>query len=233
LVSVSDLSLFLGANAFAVESAPGVWEVLQAGTAELVAPEHYRLTRLLRGQRGTEAAIGTPHVASGARIVVLDGGLLPLAIEQAELGLALNWRVGPASRPITSYTSAAQTFTAVALGLRPFAPTHVRQPWRWPRTPGDLEIAWVRRTRSLLGDSWDAAEVPLEEASEAWEGDSLDGGAVLRTLAATATAVTYSGAAQSADWSAALGPGDPLEVAIHQLSATYGRGAPCHATLYF
>jgi hypothetical protein len=166
-------------------------------------------------------------------VVALDGGRLPRAIEQAELGLALNGRVGPASRPSTSDTDAAQTFTAGALRLRSFAPTPGRQPGRWPRTPGDLEIAWVRRTRSLLGDSWDAAEVPLEEASEAYEVDILDGGAVLRTLASTAPAVTYSEAAQIADRGALLGPGDTLDVAIHQLSATYGRGAPCHATLYF
>jgi hypothetical protein len=232
-VSVSDLSLFLGANAFAVESAPGVWEVLQAGLAELVAPETYRLTRLLRGQRGTEGAIGAPFVAAGAWVVALDGGLQPLAIEQAEVGLDLSWRIGAASRPVTSDTYAAQSFTATALGLRPFAPARVRQPWRRPYTPGNLEIAWIRRTRSLLGDNWDAVEVPLEEAAEAYEVDILDGGTALRTLTSTVPAVTYPGAAQIADWGKALVPGDTLGVAIHQISASYGRGAPLAATLYF
>ena len=54
LASVTDHALFTGANALAVEPAPGVWEVLQAGVAELIAPGRYRLSRLLRGQRGTE-----------------------------------------------------------------------------------------------------------------------------------------------------------------------------------
>ena len=38
LESVTDLTLFGGANALAIESAPGVWEIVQAGAAELLAP---------------------------------------------------------------------------------------------------------------------------------------------------------------------------------------------------
>jgi hypothetical protein len=41
---------------------------VQAGAAELIAPGRYRLTRLLRGQRGTEGAMGNPPPA-GARVV--------------------------------------------------------------------------------------------------------------------------------------------------------------------
>ena len=79
LASVTDVALFGGANALAVEAAPGVWEVLQFGVAELIAPGRYRLTRLLRGQRGTEGAMGAPAPA-GARVVVLDEALAPLPV---------------------------------------------------------------------------------------------------------------------------------------------------------
>ncbi len=44
LESVTDLALFGGANALAIESAPGTWEIVQAGAAELIAPGRYRLT---------------------------------------------------------------------------------------------------------------------------------------------------------------------------------------------
>ncbi len=37
LESVTDLALFAGANALAVESGPGVWEIVQAANAELLA----------------------------------------------------------------------------------------------------------------------------------------------------------------------------------------------------
>ena len=103
LESVTDLTLFGGANALAIESAPGVWEIVQAGAAELLAPGRYRLTRLLRGQRGTEGAMGNPAPA-GARVVVLDDSLASLPIAEADLGIPWNWRIGPASRPVSDET---------------------------------------------------------------------------------------------------------------------------------
>jgi hypothetical protein len=84
LESVTDLTLFGGANALAIESATGTWEIVQAGTAELIAPGRYRLTRLLRGQRGTEGAMGSPAPA-GTRVVVLDDSLASLPNAAADL----------------------------------------------------------------------------------------------------------------------------------------------------
>jgi hypothetical protein len=71
LESVTDITLLGGANALAVETGAGQWEIVQAGAAELIAPGRYRLTRLLRGQRGTEGAM-VSMVPTGARVVVLD-----------------------------------------------------------------------------------------------------------------------------------------------------------------
>ena len=51
--SLPDLELFAGDNAFALETTPNTWEILQASKAELIAPATYKLSRLLRGQRGT------------------------------------------------------------------------------------------------------------------------------------------------------------------------------------
>ena len=162
LESVTDLTLFGGANALAVESAPRVWEIVQAGAAELLAPGRYRLTRLLRGQRGTEGAMANPAPA-GARVVVLDDSRVALPIAEADLGLPWNWRIGPASRPVGDETYVATSFTPEGAGLRPFSLAHVEQPWRKPRTPGDLTIRWVRRSRSLSADNWGAVEAPLAE----------------------------------------------------------------------
>ncbi|MFO1144391.1 MAG: hypothetical protein U1E59_18845 [Amaricoccus sp.] len=63
--------------------------MLQAGVAELIAPSRYRLSRLLRGQRGTDGAIGNPAPA-GARVVALDDALVPLPVPEAALGLEAN-----------------------------------------------------------------------------------------------------------------------------------------------
>jgi hypothetical protein len=232
LESVTDLTLFGGANALAVESAPGAWEIVQAGMAELIAKGRYRLTRLLRGQRGTEGAMGSPAPA-GARVVVLDASLASLPITEADLGLPWNWRIGPASRPVSDETYVAQSFTPAGAGLRPFSVAHVEQPWRRPRSPGDLTIRWTRRSRALSADSWGAVEAPLAEEAEAYEVEVLDGATVKRVLNAVITSAVYTAADQTADWGALLGPGDSLAIRIFQLSALIGRGAPKTVTLSF
>ena len=231
LESVTDLALFGGGNALAVESAPGAWEIVQAGAAELLARGRYRLSRLLRGQRGTEGAMGNPAPA-GARVVVLDDSLAALPIAEADLGIPWNWRIGPASRPVSDETYVAQAFAPAGVGLRPFSVAHVEQPWRRARTPGDLTIRWTRRSRALAADSWGGLEVPLAEELEAYEVEILDGAAVKRVLSTVTTSALYTTAQQTADWGAPLGPGEALDIRIVQLSALVGRGAPRTVTLY-
>ena len=232
LASVTDVALFGGANALAVEASPGVWEVLQFGVAELIAPGRYRLSRLLRGQRGTEEAMGAPAL-DGARVVVLDEALAPLPVSEAALGLETNWRVGPAMRPVSDRSYRALSFTPEGVGLRPFSVGHVEQPWRTARTSGDLVIRWTRRSRALAADSWGGLDVPLAEESEAYDVEILDGATVKRTLSTTTTSAVYTAAEQIADWGGLLGLGDTLDVRIFQLSARVGRGAARITTLTF
>ena len=229
---MSDITLLGGANALAVETGPGQWEILQAASAELIAPGRYRLTRLLRGQRGTENAIAN-LVAIGARTVVLDSAVTPLPISEADLGLPWNWRVGPASRAVSDDTYVAASFTPEGAGLRPFSVAHVEQPWRTARSPGDLAIRWTRRSRSLASDTWSIGDVPLAEDSESYEVEILDGAVVKRSLTTGTTSALYTAAQQIADWGALLGPGNSLQLRIYQLSALIGRGAVRSVTLTF
>jgi hypothetical protein len=232
LESVTDLTLFSGANALAVETTAGIWEVLQAEVAELIAPRRYRLTRLLRGQRGTEHAMGTPTPA-GARVVVLDAAVTQLPIAEADLGIPWNWRIGPAARAVSDPSYTARSFTPEGRGLVPFAPVHIEQPWRSARVPGDLTIRWTRRSRALVADAWEQVEVPLAEEIERYDVQIRDGGTVKRTLAATTTSVLYSAVDQTADWGAPLGPGDTLAIRVFQISNRLGRGTPAAVTLQF
>ena len=232
LESVTDMTLLGGANALAVESAPGVWEILQAGSAELIAPGRYRLTRLLRGQRGTEQAMGDPTPA-GARVVVLDSPLADLPVAEADIGIPWNWRIGPASKPVSDETYVARSFAPEGIGLRPFAPVHVEQPWRRGRVPGDLVIRWTRRDRSLAADSWNAAEIPMSEATETYVVDILDGPVVKRSLTTATTSAVYTEADQIADWGTPLGPGASLTVRIAQIGQLFGTGAANITTLRF
>ena len=125
LASVTDQALFAGENALAVESAAGIWEVLQFGTAELMSPDRWRLRRLLRGQLGTEDAIGNPAPA-GARVVMLDAAVTPLSISDADIGLPWNWRIGPARVAAGDPINLAIEFTPEGRGLRPYSPAHLR-----------------------------------------------------------------------------------------------------------
>src|SRR3954465_1585026 len=55
LASASDLRVLTGANAAAVQRTDGAWEILQFANAVLTADRTYELSRLLRGELGTEA----------------------------------------------------------------------------------------------------------------------------------------------------------------------------------
>ena len=222
LESVTELALLGGANLAAVRNDDGGWEVLQFLSAVLAGPATYTLTGLLRGQAGTEQAMRT-LLGAGARFVLLDGAVARIDMTEDEVGLAFNWRCGPASRDLGSpnYVQLAHTF--LGEGLKPLSPVHIRG----TRASGDLNLSWIRRTR-IGGDSWDTVDVPLGESEERYEIDILDGSTVKRTLIATQPSTTYTSAEQTADFGA---PQSSVSLRICQLSATRGRGTPREATV--
>lgn len=222
LASATPEALFSGANTAAIRNADGAWEVFQYATATLVAPRTYELSGLLRGQAGTEAAM-TAALPAETRVVFLSEALAPIDISLAEIGLPLNWRVGPAVYDIGHESYVARTHAFQGIGLRPLSPVHVRG----ARASGNLAVTWVRRTR-VGGDNWEPPDVPLSEEQERYEIDILDGATVKRTLTSTLPAVTYTSAQQVADFGA---PQASVAVAIFQMSAAFGRGAAAHATL--
>jgi hypothetical protein len=118
LESVDDEALFAGTNTFAVEGANG-WEVFQARDITLVAPGVYEFRTLLRGQLGTEGAMGA---SAGARVVKVDSRLLRLAVGAHENGGPFVWAAAP--EPLAPTDPAATAF--VATWSRPFSPVHVR-----------------------------------------------------------------------------------------------------------
>jgi len=176
--------------------------------------------------------MGNPTPA-GARVVVLDSLLADLPVAEADLGIPWNWRIGPASKPVSDETYVARSFAPEGIGLRPFAPVHVEQPWRKARVPGDLTMRWTRRDRSLAADSWNAAEVPMSEATETYVVDILDGSVVKRSLTTATTSIVYTAANQITDWGAPLGPGNSLTVRIAQFGQLFGAGTANLTTLWF
>lgn len=225
--SLDDLSVLGGANALGVQNADGEWEVLQFANAELIAPNQWRLSKLLRGQAGSEGAMRDP-VPSGARVVLLDTAGDQLSLQQNEYALPFNYLWGPQGKPISdpAYQGAALQFKGI--GLRPLSPVQLNAVWRG----GDLALSWIRRTR-IGGDSWDQTEVPLGEEEEAYDIEILDAsGNVIRTFASvTAPSRTYSAADIATDFPSGLP--SPFRFRVYQLSAAFGRGMAARGEINF
>ena len=114
LTSATESEVFAGANAIA-----------QFVDAELVSPGRDRLTRLLRGQLGSEAAMRSP-LAAGARVAVLDSSLTSIPFDLEMRGLPYNWRYGPIGSALSDPAFTGETTAIQSKGLRPYSPDHVR-----------------------------------------------------------------------------------------------------------
>ena len=224
LSSAGETAVLAGANAAALETPEGDFEVIQFRDAVLTAPGTYEISVLLRGQAGTEAAMRAP-LAAGARFVLLDAAVSELGLGDAERGLARVWRYGPSVKPMDDASFVSETRTFRGVGLRPLSPVHLRAA---RGAGGDIALTWVRRTR-IGGDSWEGVEVPLGEEEEAYEVDILSGGDVVRRLSVAAPAASYTAAMQTEDF----GTVDfaALAVGVAQVSRSFGRGARREATL--
>jgi hypothetical protein len=217
LAGLPDIDVLAGGNAAAVMTASGRWEILQFAEAELTGTRRYRLTRLLRGQCGSEQAMAS-GAEEGADFVLLDRAVAPLPLRRDQLMLPLRFRFGPARDPHAGPTFSELMVTAEGIGLKPFAPAQLRA--HRDATTGDIELSWVRRAR-FGGVSWELAEVPLNEEREAYRVEIFDDETVLRTLELSVPTFEYTAAEQLADFGA---PAATFTVRVAQLSAAVGAG---------
>ncbi|MEZ5810888.1 MAG: glycoside hydrolase/phage tail family protein [Rhizobiaceae bacterium] len=214
--SVTRLRMLNGANALAVRSTGGAWEILQFETAEEVAASSWRLTGLLRGQLGTEdaAAAGSPV---GAFAALLDDAVVPAGLLGSEIGLQLNWRVAPSGLLLSEATAAGWSGVGGVRALTPLSPVHLSG----ARLPGgDYGFSWVRRGR-VDADSWLGPDIPLGEASELYAVRVLrTDGTLVREAAPTSPEWVYAAADIAADFPA---PSE-FDLAVSQVSVAVGPG---------
>lgn len=168
-------------------------ELMQFARAESLGNRQWRLSGLLRGCGGTEAAIAT-H-ASGETFVLLDNAPVSLdagliapwpAAQVAALGLADS---APVTAPIVNRGATCQPLSPVHGSARLAA-------------SGELTVRWIRRSRG----SWlwlDGVEVPLHESSEAYAVSYGPESAPLARWELTSPELTLSAAA----WTALASPG--------------------------
>lgn len=225
LSTLPEENVLNGGNALAIENSNGGWEIVQFVNAQLTGTRTYTLTKLLRGQFGTEDQM-EDALPAGARIVLIESTLQQLSLGINDINREYYLKYGPANRDIGNdlYQTVQRTFTG--RGLRPYSPVHIAGV---DDGAGNITLSWVRRTR-INGDSWDYIDdVPLNEAYERYEVDILDGSDnVVRTLTVTdATSVVYTAAQQSTD-----GISAPFDIIVYQLSDQVGRGIGRRATIH-
>lgn len=156
LRSVSDRSLFAGANLLAIgDGSMDRWEVLQFGQARPVDTGLWEISYLLRGQAGSDGLMPETWPV-GSQIVLLNGAPQQVDLSPNSRGQQRFWRIGPAARAPDDAIYRTRQTVAQGEGLRPYEPCHLRL--------RDKALSWVRRTR-IDGDAWEA-EVPLGEAQE-------------------------------------------------------------------
>jgi hypothetical protein len=152
LESRSDAALAAGVNAALVAG-----EILQFGTAEPSGPRRFRLSRLLRGRRGTEPGGVAP---AGSPFLLLDeAAVVTVDLPPASVGGS----VRVASDAAADDTTAPVAHIVAGEALRPPSPVHLSA----RRTSdGGVHAGWVRRSRA--GWLWGDADVPLGEEREAY-----------------------------------------------------------------
>ena len=224
LQSISELQLLNGGNAASVRSAGCAWELIQFQTAEETASSVWRLGGLLRGQLGTEDAM-TAGAVVGASFVLLDEAVKPAGLLYSEVGLPLNWRIGPSGEDFSGPAFGAYTETGGLRALTPLSPVHLKAV---RQSGGDIDISWIRRGR-IDADSWLGSEIPLGEGAEAYRVDIAAGsGDIVRSLIVALPSFTYTAVSMAEDFPATP---ESIRIAVCQISAAIGPGAPASTVL--
>ncbi|MCU0728617.1 MAG: phage tail protein [Sphingopyxis sp.] len=221
LNNADDAALLGGANMAAMGS-----ELFQFGHAEPIGNSEWRLTRLLRGRRGTEDAIAETSI--GAAFVLLDDPalvVLPPALGLTPLSIGGGVTVTHPGNGSAGAISIAQ----VGRGLRPMSPAQLTA----QRTSdGAIALQWVRRGRA--GYDWaDRIDAPDDEAGEQyrltmWQGAAAIGINVPGVVSMDVSAAAYIiDAASVTAWAAT---GAPLNVRLTRIGA-HGESAGAMLTI--
>ena len=224
--SRTDDAVLSGANAAAIGSG-GRWEIVQFANAEQISSTQWKLTRLLRGRRGTEHNIAKSQ--SGDSLVILStGDLSRIVLQSTEIGALRDYRATSIGASFSSGN--VYPFTGHAMALVPFSPVDAVGTWQ---SDENILISWIRRDR-LGGTLMSGVDMPLSEATLAFQVDILQHDSpaspetVLRTIATSSINCVYTAAMQTADFGA---PVDSFKANIYQMSAEVGRGTPLSAIL--
>lgn len=212
LASVTDELAIAGANAIMIGQ-----EEIYFANVESIGVNQWRLSRLLRGRRGTEPFM-TGHVADETATEIYSSLFVPMSV--AVIGQTRQYRVTPTG----GVASVPVAFVLEGNSARCFSPVLVMG----ARDGGlNLTINWTRRSR--IGTEFpDAGEIPMDESTELYEVEIMDGADVVRTISSSTPSCTYSAADQTTDFGA---PQSSLSVRVYQIGQLVHRSYPAIATI--
>lgn len=163
----------------------------------------YRLSRLLRGCRGTESAIAT-HTFDEKFYLVKDSGFIHHEGLPSYLGQTATYKGVPNGGDLLSVQEET-LITITGEGAKPYAP--VNPVLSRNVATGELILSWDRRSRRD-GDWRDNVNVPIGEDSERYE-------VVIGSVSyfVNSPSCTFTGTT-------------PVTATVYQLSGSVGRGKP-------
>ena len=151
LLNADDEALMAGANLAKLGE-----ELIQFGRAEEIAPQTFRLSRLLRGRRGTEWAAGGHQ--SGEPFCLIGSGIQQVEPSPGAIGATLT-AIAHGIGDAAPLPEAQRVLTGEA--MRPPSPCHLKL-WR---ESGGIGASWIRR--SHRGWDWlDGVGVPDDPFAE-------------------------------------------------------------------
>ncbi len=191
-------------------------ELVQFGVATRIGPARWRLSRLLRGRRGTEWA--SDGHAPGDRFVLVEPTAL-VAWDPPASAIGTSLLVSASG--VGDGAPAPATATLAGQAVQPPAPVHLRGS---VAGDGTLTAGWTRRSR--LGWAWiDGDDVPLAEPAERYRVTVAAPGGQGRTVEVAAPGFTYGPAERAAD---GVPAGAALSIIVRQIG---GRGVSPAARL--
>lgn len=211
--SITERALLAGANVMAIgDGSVENSEIIQFRKAEPLPGGVWQISERLRGQAGTDALMPDMWPA-GSMVVLLDGAPTQVKLSPGARGQELFWRIGPAQRAPDDASYRALATEARGIGLRPYAPCHLRFQGR--------KLDWIRRTR-IEGDGWEGLDVPVGENRETYLLRIIQFGARLHEVQLSSPEYTIP----TDIWQVVTG-GGTFTVAVAQLSDQFGAG-PFH-----
>jgi hypothetical protein len=199
-----DPALAGGANLAVVGS-----EIVQFGRAERIGERRYRLSRLLRGRRGTEWA-ANGHMVGEAFALLDPDAIRPIEVPAGTIGADASLIAVGIGDELGGVSA---TCAATAESLRPPSPVHLCAE---RLASGDLRIDWVRRSR--LGWTWaSGSDTPLVEELELYR-VTLASAGTSRTVIVTDPSLLYTAGEQAADRLALPIAIDVVQLGTHSAS---------------